>query len=820
VAKRVADGCTATMGSTNVSLICPSSSTFYVNASIVGGDGSGSSWTNANPSLSEALVVAHLCSNIKTIKVAAGTYKPSNKPFNSGTQLVTTDNRDKTFHIPDGVAIEGGYSSTGVRNTTTNETTLSGDIDNNNIFDNANAYHVVLASASNSSGQGVKIDGFTITGGNANGSGTITVDGSSFNKQYGAGIYTFFGSNTITNNTIHRNSATTVGGGIATFASSSFGGFGTIANNTIYNNSAYIGGGIYTIFISNTITNNTIYKNSAGSSSGGAHIAAGFNTITNNIFWQNKKGTDANVAGADYGGSNSTFKNNLMQLASSNYTSANTNALGTDASNNIFAADPLLISETLGAIDLRLQACSPVINKGLNSAVSGMTKDIEQATRIQNTTVDLGAYESSYTPLPAIQIYNVTSTGTTVNLSSTESGTSYQLKRDGIDQDAAKPGTGSALSWTVQVTGVYTVVGTKSNCMSTMSGSIPIAVCSSGNTLYVNASAGGTGDGSTWANAYTNLSNALVTAFNCSSVNTIKVAAGTYKPTKKPFNSGIEMTTTNDRDLTFHIPDGVTIEGGYNASTGTRDIIANVTTLSGDIDNNNKLDNGNVYHVVLTSTASSNTTSKIKIDGFSITGGNANILGIMNVNGNNIYSIYGGGIFTFNGTNTLTNNTIYSNSASGSGGGIYTNFSTNTLTNNTIYSNSASESGGGIQIYAGTNTVTNNTIYSNSADSGKGGGISTYSGTNTLSNNTLYSNSARELGGGIYTSDGTNTLTNNIFWQNKKGTNAGVASADYYAIGTNGNTFKNNLLQLASSNYPDICYGFLCDWLGSKRQYS
>jgi hypothetical protein len=35
-----------------------------------------------------------------------------------------------------------------------------------------------------------------------------------------------------------------------------------------------------------------------------------------------------------------------------------------------------------------------------------------------------------------------------------------------------------------------------------------------------------------------------------------------------------------------------------------------------------------------------------------------------------------------------------------------------------------------------------------------------------------------------------------------KGTNANVASADYYADGTNGNTFKNNLLQLAESNYP------------------
>jgi Putative metal-binding motif/Secretion system C-terminal sorting domain len=347
-----------------------------------------------------------------------------------------------------------------------------------------------------------------------------------------------------------------------------------------------------------------------------------------------------------------------------------------------------------------------------------------------------------------------------------------------------------------------------------------------GTTLYVDASKASNGVGTSWATAYKSLGDALAYAHANTTYKTIKVAAGTYLPTKKPFNSGIEMTTTDGRDLTFHIPDGVTIEGGYNASTGARDITANVTILSGDIGTASD-STDNAYHVVLAS-AASNSGVGVTIDGFTITGGNTNAANTaVTVNGNSIFRIYGGGISSYLGTNTMSNNTLYSNSGTipSAGGGIYAFYGTNTLSNNTLYSNS-SYSGGGIKLNHGTNTLSNNTLYSNSA-TGEGGGISTsngtntlsnntlYSnssgfwgggistshGTNTLSNNTLYSNSATNNGGGIYTIQGTNTLTNNIFWQNKKGTDATVAGADYYAFGTNGNTFKNNLLQLASSNY-------------------
>ncbi len=369
------------------------------------------------------------------------------------------------------------------------------------------------------------------------------------------------------------------------------------------------------------------------------------------------------------------------------------------------------------------------------------------------------------------------------------------------------------------------------------SATVPVALvvaapCPSGNTLHVNTSViGGTGDGSTWANAYASLSDALAKAHTCTNIKTIKVAAGTYKPTKKPFNAGAEITTTDGRDVTFHIPDGVKIEGGYNAATNSRDITANVTILSGDIDNNDEItdgkitsgNNNNTYHVVIAAGSVG-----VTIDGFFITGGNANdaTFSRMTVGLYEIYRAFGGSIQIIGGTNTISNNTLYNNSAINVGG-IFTLFSTSTISKNTLFNNTASNSIGGIFTRLGTNIISSNTLYNNTATSGNGGGIGTqdgtnntisnnnlynnsagsgggiytYNGTNTISNNTVYNNTVTINGGGVSTEGGTNTLNNNIFWANKKGIDAAVASADYYADGTNGNTFKNNLLQLASSNY-------------------
>ncbi len=100
-------------------------------------------------------------------------------------------------------------------------------------------------------------------------------------------------------------------------------------------------------------------------------------------------------------------KNNLLQLASSNYpVSATGNyAIGTGAVGNIFAQDPLFVntSNIVGADGkhrtaddgLALQSGSPAINAGITGA--GIpTTDITGATRVDNP--DIGAYEFIISP--------------------------------------------------------------------------------------------------------------------------------------------------------------------------------------------------------------------------------------------------------------------------------------------------------------------------------------------------------------------------------------------------------------------------------------
>jgi hypothetical protein len=105
--------------------------------------------------------------------------------------------------------------------------------------------------------------------------------------------------------------------------------------------------------------------------------------------------------------------------------------------------------------------------------------------------------------------------------------------------------------------------------------------------IYVNANATGLNDGSSWANAYTNLQNAIA---NTQAGNEIWVAAATYKP-----------TTGSDRNATFNLKNNVSIYGGFIGNETSRDQRnweRNLTTLSGDVGvSGSNLDNS--YHVVI-----------------------------------------------------------------------------------------------------------------------------------------------------------------------------------------------------------------------------
>lgn len=124
--------------------------------------GNGGSWATALRSLQVALVVANPGDEIR---VAQGVYTPG-----------PVGDRDATFRLRAGVALRGGYAGVGAvdpnaRDVAGHPSILSGDLagDDNGARASDNAYHVVTAGPL--VGEEAVLDGFTITGGVADGAG-------------------------------------------------------------------------------------------------------------------------------------------------------------------------------------------------------------------------------------------------------------------------------------------------------------------------------------------------------------------------------------------------------------------------------------------------------------------------------------------------------------------------------------------------------------------------------------------------------------------------------------------------------------------------
>ena len=165
----------------------------------------------------------------------------------------------------------------------------------------------------------------------------------------------------------------------------------------------------------------------------------------------------------------------------------------------------------------------------------------------------------------------------------------------------------------------------------------------------------------------------------------IWVAEGTYYP-----DEGTGQTDGN-RESTFQLVEGVMVYGGFPADASAtqlsdRNVAANPTILSGDLDQDDDTagDNSeNAYHVL---TGNSLTAATI-FDGFTITAGNAD--------GSSPHNT-GGGIANVRASPALANCTFSANEANYGGGMYNIGDSSPTLTDCTFSANSAGISGAGI----------------------------------------------------------------------------------------------------------------------------
>lgn len=357
-----------------------------------------------------------------------------------------------------------------------------------------------------------------------------------------------------------------------------------------------------------------------------------------------------------------------------------------------------------------------------------------------------------------------------------------------------------------------------------LAGLTPMRRVQAAGTIYVKASSACTvGCGGSWANAYPKLQDALGAA---GSGDQIWVARGVYYPDE---GSG---QTDNSRSSTFALKNGVALYGGFagtEGSLGQRNVAANPTVLSGDIDKNDAADaagvvtrtanivGSNAYHVV----CANGVNSSAVLDGFTITAGRASGASPNNVGGGlyntsssptlinmvfsgNLAASQGGGVYNSDSNPTL-NAVLFSANAitvdGGSGGGMYNTGSSPTLSVVTFYANTAYHGGGMFNDNSSNATLSNATFSANTAI--YGGGMYNHHSNPVLTNVTFSGNSGLLSGGGIrnyFTS--TMTLQNVIIANSTAG--GDCVSHTGGAVGTGS---SNNLIEATGSNACGLTNG-------------
>ncbi len=294
-------------------------------------------------------------------------------------------------------------------------------------------------------------------------------------------------------------------------------------------------------------------------------------------------------------------------------------------------------------------------------------------------------------------------------------------------------------------------------------------------TRYVKPNGSGNGDGSTWANASSNLQSMI----DASVANDeVWVMAGTYMPTKDPFGNS---SPTDPRDKTFYLKNQVKIYGSF---AGTETLLSERTTaviasnpsiLSGDINSTPATTNDDAYHVVLT-VNDDNTTI---FDGFTVIKGKANLNSTFLVETLTVSQYYGSGLYNRNSSLSISNCSFTDNNGN-VGSGMYNVLASPTISNCSFSNNTAAYNGAGISNYSGSLTISNCSFSNNSTDIG--GGIYS-SGTSLSINNCSFSNnSASSKGSAMYQQSGSTTTStiNNCNFTNNNG-NGGI----YFEYTTN-----------------------------------
>jgi gliding motility-associated-like protein len=743
--------------------------TIYVDSAAITGANNGTSWTNAYTTLSKAVSVAASGNNIL---IAKGTYYPTG--IQNGT------NRDSSFLITaGGIKLYGGYNSiTGIRNIASNPTILSGDIGVTGDSTD-NSYHVIVVAAAAGVDTAI-VDGFTVTSGNANDVAVITYNGVGVSRADGAGIIESNNTSLIVvrNCLFTKGYAGFAGGGAVNRNSTA------IFSNTIFNlnQAAGIGGGLYCEVNGTSTVINCTFSNNLSATGFGGGGAIGMNGAkmfaTACIFNNNiaKHGTgDAGTGGVlqtQTGSDTAIFTNCLL---------TNNSAIGSNDDGGGAIIDY--------AGEVVLNNCT-LYNNTTTSTTSTTANSIHVATgavMLINNTIIYGTDSAEILNQGTLNVTNSLVKGYPVTFPNLDTDPLFVNAAGGnfrltVCSPVINEGLNSAIP-AGTITDLDNNARTYGPAVDMGAYELQSVYVPSNRVLYVDSSVAVSGDGKSWAGALKTLSEALYGTRICTNVDSILVAKGTYYPT------GLQSGTNKDSAFVI-VRGGVKVYGGYNASTGNRDIFGNKTILDGDIGTAGTITD-NSYHVMVIAGLST-TADSVVVDGFTIQNANGGTGAGYTYGSTGVSNNYGGGIALFhdhNGQKTVIRNCALLNNKTLAGAGIsildaspavaYDIFSANTGTD-----------GGGMQINTTAYPVIANCIIT--GNKGIGAGIENSAATPYIVNCTISGNT-----GGSVTNWAASTpiIANCIIYGNSAGLadNAGSLSKVTYSILQNTFTGVGNL---------------------------